>query len=104
MSMENDPHKEAYWKERHGEQPFVDKEHSYEDYAHAYRTGFETVQKHRGKNWDEIEEEVALGYEKSQPDDALPWDHVRPVVKTMWDRLSGVAGPRDVDRGMRTGM
>jgi hypothetical protein len=45
-----------------------------------------------------------LEYEKAHPDSPLPWDLARPAVKAAWDRLGGVLGPRDPDRGIRTGM
>jgi hypothetical protein len=31
----------------------------------------------------------------------LPWDTVRPAVKSVWEKMSGVIAPRDPDRGVR---
>jgi hypothetical protein len=59
--------------------------------------------KHAGKKFEEIEDDIALDYEKARPEEALPWDHARPAVKAAWDKLAGVIGPRDVDRGVRSG-
>lgn len=33
---------DAYWREHHGSQPFAGRDRSYEDYAPAYRTGYES--------------------------------------------------------------
>ena len=79
----------------------VREEFSYEQYEHAYRTGYTSFQKYPGKNFDEVEESVANDYESGKPDAALPWDTVRPAVNSVWDRMSGVITPRDRDRGMR---
>jgi hypothetical protein len=102
--MQDPAKEEAYWREAHGKQPYADKNLTYEHYAPAYRTGYEAAGKYPGKKFEEIESDVALNYEKGRPDDALPWDHVRPAVKAAWDRIGGVIGPRDPDRGMRSGI
>jgi|GEM_PF-795488 len=96
-----DPQKEAaYWREQHSKQPYA-KNSSYEQFEHAYRTGYEAFLKHQGKNFDEVEESVASDYEDAKPDSALPWDTVRPAVSSVWDRMAGIISPRDPSRGIR---
>ena len=90
----------AYWREQHSKQPYA-RNSSYEQFEHAYRTGYDSYQKYRGKSFDEVEESVANDYEAGKPNSALPWDTVRPAVNSVWDRMSGVVGPRDFDRGIR---
>lgn len=95
------PLKEAdYWRQRHPKQPYA-KNYSYEQFEHAYRTGYDTFFKHPGERFDEVEESVAADYEQARPISALPWDTVRPAVSSVWERMSGVIGSRDPDRGMR---
>jgi len=95
---------EAHWREHHAKQPYADKNLSYEQYAPAYRTGHEAVSKYTGKKFEEIEQDLALDYQKHRPGSGLPWDTVRPAVKAEWDRIGGILGARDSDRGIRTGM
>jgi hypothetical protein len=58
-----DPKKEAaYWREQHGKQPYAANS-SYEQFEHAYRTGYNSYLKHRGKKLEEIEDAIALDYE-----------------------------------------
>ena len=90
----------AYWREQHAKQPYA-KNHSYEEFEHAYRTGYGSYEKYRGRQFNEVEESVANDYETGKPDSALPWDTVRPAVSSVWERMSGVIAPRDPDRGMR---
>jgi hypothetical protein len=90
----------AYWREQHSKQPYA-KDHPYERFEHAYRTGYSSYEKYRGRQFDEVEESVANDYEAGKPDSALPWDTVRPAVSSVWERMSGVIAPRDPDRGMR---
>lgn len=95
---------EAYWREHHANQPYADSSLTYEHYAPAYRTGYESAEKYAGKQYEEIETDLALDYEKGRVGDALPWDRARPAVKAAWDRISGVVSPRDPDRGARYGI
>jgi hypothetical protein len=92
---------EAYWREQHGTQPYADKNRSYQDYAAAYRVAVEGAGKYAGRDYDEVEQSLATDYERAEPGSGLPWDTVRPAAKAAWDRLSGVIGPRDSDRGIR---
>ena len=94
---------EAYWREQHNKQSFVKPDQKYEQYAAAYRTGYEGVSKYPGKTYEEIEDELALDYERADPGDALPWDHARHAVRAAWAKVSNEVGPRDPDRGIRSG-
>ena len=95
---------EQYWRENHATQSWADKETTFEHYAPAYRTGYEGVTKYAGKPYHQIEVDLARDYEKNDANPAIPWDRARPAVKAAWDRLSGVTGPRDSDRGLRGGL
>jgi hypothetical protein len=61
------------------------------------------AQKYTGKTFEEIEDDVALDYEKNRVGSALPWDQARPATRAAWDKVSGVVTPRDPDRGTRSG-
>lgn len=96
-----DPQKEAaYWREQHSNQPYANSG-SYEQFEHAYKTGYNSFLKHRDKNLPDVEEVVALDYERAKPDQALPWDTVRPAVNAVWERMTGVISPRDPGHGVR---
>jgi hypothetical protein len=96
-----DPEKEAaYWREQHPKQPYA-KNYSYDQFEHAYRTGYNSFIKNPGRKLEEIEDDVALGYEKAKPGGALPWDTVRPAVNLVWERMTGVISPREPGRGVR---
>jgi hypothetical protein len=101
--MADPTQEEAYWREQHAKQPYADKNRPFEHYAPAYRLGYESALEHRGKKFEEVEDDIALNYERARPEEALPWDHARPAVKAAWDKLGGVIAPRDVDRGTRSG-
>jgi len=95
---------EEYWRENHTAQEWAEKDSTYEHFAPAYRTGYEGVTKYAGQHYHEIELDLARDYEKNDANPAIPWDRARPAVKAAWHRVSGVTGPRDTDRGVRTGI
>src|SRR5881392_4383516 len=75
-----DPQKEtAYWREQHSKQPYA-MNYSYEQFEHAYRTGYNSFLKYPGKKFEEVEDSLASDYEEAKPTSALPWDTVRPAV------------------------
>jgi hypothetical protein len=92
---------EKYWREHHEQEH---KDVPFEHLEPAYRTGYEGVKKYAGKHYHEIEGDLARDYEKNDANPAIPWDRARPAVKAAWDRLGGVMGPRDTDRGLRGGI
>lgn len=95
------PQKEAdYWRDQHSKQSYA-KNYSYDEFEHAYRTGYDTFFRYPGKSFDEVEESVASEYEQARPASALPWDIARPAVNAVWEKMAGVIGPRDPDRGIR---
>jgi len=95
---------EKYWREHHEKQPFVKAGYTYTHYAPAYRTGYEGFHKYPGKAYEEIGSDLALDYERNKAKSALPWDHARHAVHAAWAKLSHDIGPRDPDRGIRSGM
>jgi hypothetical protein len=94
---------EEFWREHHHKQEWAG-DAPYEHYAPAYKTGYEGAVKYAGRHYHEIENDLARDYEKNDANLAIPWDRARPAVKAAWDRLGGVMGPRDTDRGMRGGI
>lgn len=95
---------ETYWREHHAAQSYVSKEHTFEHYAPAYRTGYEAAAKYPGKKFEEIEDDVALDYERNRAGSPLPWDSAQHATRAAWDRISGVVSPRDPSRGIRSGL
>lgn len=92
---------ETFWRENHASQPWASEGSTYDQYAPAYRTGYEGVTKYAGRNYDEIETDLASEYDKNNLNFALPWDRAQPAVKAAWHRVSGTVAPRDTDRGTR---
>ncbi len=98
----NHTEEEKYWRDEHAKQPWAG-DSTYDHYAPAYKTGYEGAAKYPGRDYGEVEADLAKDYEQSAHV-AVPWDRARPAVRAAWDRLGGVTGPRDSDRGVRGGI
>ena len=90
----------AYWRQQRPQQPYA-KAGSYQQFEHAYKTGYNPFFKYRGKNLVDVEDSIALDYERAKPELALPWDTVPPAVNAVWERMAGVISPRDPGRDVR---
>lgn len=99
----NPTEEENYWRDEHAKQEWSG-DAPYEHFEPAYKTGIQGAMKYAGRHFNEIENDLARDYEKNDANPAIPWDRARPAVKGAWDRLGGVMGPRDTDRGMRGGI
>ncbi len=99
---------EIYWREQHAKQPYADKNLACEHYAPAYRTGIEAAEKYPGKPFEEIEDDVALDYERAK---AGVGASVGPCPARRTCRLgeierryrAGRFGPRNSQRILRLG-
>ncbi|HEY1581668.1 MAG TPA: hypothetical protein VGF73_01060 [Chthoniobacterales bacterium] len=92
---------EKYWREHHATQPHAREGTTFEHFAPAYRVGAEAAAKYPGKEFHEIEDDLALDYQKHEVGAALPWDHVRGASKAAWAKVSGTISAREPSRGIR---
>ena len=77
---------DAYWQENHGNQTFGN-EGSYDDYAPAYRTGYQGYKS--GSTFDESESDVRSNYETLNP--TVPWEKAKSASRAAWERVEAKA-------------
>jgi len=78
---------EAYWRERCKNENYFKQGRSYEDYAPAYRTGFESVSKYQpGTRFEDAEPKLREEY-TATGGGALAWDEARPAAQAAWQRV-----------------
>ena len=80
---------DAYWRERHSSQPFA-RNRSYDEFAPAYRTGYEGFGRHykEGTRFEDAEDSLRRDYESSATagGNELGWDDARHAAKAAWSR------------------
>jgi len=83
---------DAFWHDQYGHEPYYSKDRSYEDYAPAYRTGYEAQGRHAGRSFDDVEDDIKASYERSRGSSKLDWMTARPATRAAWDRVAKGGG------------
>jgi hypothetical protein len=100
----NPTEEDAYWREAYRTQPYYSKEYSYDDYAPAYRTGYEGYSRYSDRSFDDVESELRASYEQSRGRSRLSWERAKDATRAAWQRVSNAverAIPGDSDRDGR---
>lgn len=77
---------EAHWREHYVNEAYYDKTRTYDDYAPAYRTGYEGRGRHSGKRFEDVESDLETSYNAGRGQSRLDWKQARPASRAAWDR------------------
>ena len=91
---------EAYWRDNFDSRPYAAGS-TFDDYAPAYRYGWETYPQFAGVPFEEVEPQLRSQWDYRRGDSDLDWDRARLAAKDSWQRLSDTverAIPGDSDR------
>jgi hypothetical protein len=85
----NPTKEDAYWRENHTREPYYDKNHTYDDYQGAYRTGYEGYATHAksGTTYEQAEPKLQQQYETTYGKSKLEWEKARHAVRAAWNRF-----------------
>jgi hypothetical protein len=79
---------DGYWKDTYKTRPYVAQNVEYKDYQPAYRYGWENAGKYKGRQWGEVENDLARDWAYRRGECKLEWDQARPAVRDAWDRVA----------------
>ena len=84
---------DAYWRSNHQDAPYKEEGYDYSDYAPAYRVGYEGYGRHAasGREFNDVEGDLAQEYESSRGDSKLTWDRAKAATRAAWDRVKDKA-------------
>lgn len=91
---------DAYWRENYGKQPYAVANAPYEDYAPAYRTGYEGRVRYPGNAFEDSESQLATEYATNRGRSSLTWEQAKQATRDAWNRVER-AIPGDADRDGR---
>ena len=76
---------DAYWRANHNRQKFA-RDSRYDEYAPAYRTGYEGYRDlgGRGRTYEQVEADLRRRYEATSP--RIGWDNASFATRAAWDR------------------
>jgi hypothetical protein len=77
---------DQYWQKNYKTRPYADAV-GYAQLRGGYRYGVESTHRHKGKQWSEVEDELALGWDSYEHSGDAPWEQVRDAVYDAWARV-----------------
>lgn len=80
---------DAYWREAHGKEPYYSDAYTYDDYAPAYRTGYQSVIDGHG-SWQDARADLHQRWESDRATSRLDWKEAEPAAKAAWERADRI--------------
>jgi hypothetical protein len=80
---------DEYWRNNWSNRPYTDRSRGYEHYRPAYRLGWESRDRFRDHQWEDVESHLASEWHQQRERDraALKWDEARLAARDAWQRL-----------------
>ena len=93
---------DIYWRQAFSREPYYRPDCTYDDYAPAYRTGYEAGGRYlgQGKRFDDLESELRSNYERIKGKSRLAWEDAKDAVRAAWHRVERMM-PGDFDNDGR---
>ena len=89
---------DAHWKAAYTKEPYYQSGLTYDDYSHAYRTGYQGRGQHLGLRFDDVERELEAGYNRGKGRSKLGWEKAKHATRAAWDRVEkAIPGDSDHD-------
>jgi hypothetical protein len=77
---------DAFWRDNYAHRPYTAADRGYEFYRPAYRYGCESSFTYGNRTWDdEVESDLARGWEQARGDSTSTWDQVKDAVRDAYD-------------------
>ena len=86
----------TYSGENYRTQPGYVADYTYDDYAPAYRLGYQGRERYAGRSWDDSETELERDWQELKGDSRLSWEQAKSAGRAAWDRVER-ALPGDAD-------
>ena len=79
-----------YWRENFRSRPYAAADRGFEHYEPAFRYGYESAGRYRGRLWSDVEPELQAGWEGYEYRGSIrsTWEDVKHAVKDAWDRAT----------------
>lgn len=80
---------DRYWKSAHSSMPYAHSHAGYDEFAPAYRYGWESYASHgsEGRTFESVETELGRGWEKFRGTSRLAWHQAKDASRDAWNRV-----------------
>ena len=94
---------EAYWRENYPTREYYDPEFDYEEYAPAYRYGWESRARFADRQFEDVESDLEQDWQAARGTSRLDWQRARFASRDAWERVGQqfASGITDVSRKPR---
>lgn len=92
----NAANEDAYWRKNYGTRPYAGSTASYDDYAPAYRYGWESQSRYTGRRFEDVENDLERGWDTFKDKSNLAWNQAKGAVRDAWHKVEK-AMPGDAD-------
>jgi len=79
----------TYWEQNYRNRDYVDRGATYDDYAPAYRYGWESRCRYADKRFEDVEPDLESGWDKAKAKSRLGWEKAKRATRDAWDRIDG---------------
>jgi hypothetical protein len=82
---------EHWWRENYSTRPYARDNRSFDELQPGYRYGFDSAQRYRGRDWNEVEPELRAGWDRYEHrgENRSTWDQIKDSVRDAWQRVTG---------------
>lgn len=91
---------EGYWSEYYASSSCAADGTPYNEYAPAYRYGWESRTRYAGQKFEDVENDLEQGWDKARGSSNLAWNKARSATREAWHRVEN-AMPGDADNDGR---
>lgn len=80
-----------YWRSNYKNRPYAGGDTNYDRWQPGYRYGFESAQRHEGKQWTDVENDLRSGWDRYEHrgQNQSTWEQMKAAVRDGWDRITG---------------
>ena len=96
----NPTDQDAYWRANYTTRPYYTVGETYDLYRPAYTYGWESYGLYRGRTFDEVEDDLRTGWNRTEHAAKLSWERAKNAVRDAW-HLVERALPGDFDKDGR---
>ena len=79
---------EQYWRDNWTNRPYVSADRGFDYYRPGYQYGYEAATRYRGRNWNDVENELRSDWDRYEHRGESTWDHMKDAVRDAWNRMT----------------
>jgi uncharacterized protein YjbJ (UPF0337 family) len=91
----NPTEEDTYWREQHTSRPYFQSGRTYDDYAPAYRYGWESASRaeYHGRRFDDVESDLGRGWDKVRGTTRNEWNDMKYATRDAFERVQNRMSP-----------